>query len=70
MANRQKAYFGLDFIISLILHIIGLGWILGTIVRIQRQNWLGAILCFIFYPVFWVIDLITLIMHKDLTVLA
>ena len=70
MANRQKAYFGLDWIISLIIHIVGLGWICGTIVRIQRQNWLGAILCFVFYPVFWIIDLITLIMNKDLTVLA
>jgi len=70
MAKRQKAYFGLDWIITLILHIFWIGWILGTIVRIQRENWLGAVLCFFFYPIFWIIDLVTLIISKDLTILA
>jgi len=69
---KQKAYFGLEWIISVILAIIPVtGWICGTITRIQRQNWLGAILCFIFYyPIFWIIDLVTMILHKDLTILA
>ena len=66
---RQKAYFGLDFVVTLILHIF-LGVICAIITRIQRQNWLGLILNIFLFPIFWWIDLITLIMNKDLTVLA
>ncbi len=74
MASRkssQKAYFGLDWIISLILAIFPVtNIILGIVTRAMRGNWLGLILNIILFPVFYIIDLVTIIMHKDLTILA
>ena len=68
---KQKAYLGLDWIISLILAIIPItNFVLGIVTRVQRQNWLGLILNIIFAPIFWIIDLVTIILSKDLTVLA
>jgi len=70
---RQRAYFGLSWVVSLILAIIPItSWVCGIVVRAQRQNWLGLILTIIpiTFPVMWIIDIITMIMHKDLTILA
>ena len=67
----QKAYLGLEWIVSLILAIIPItNVILGIVTRIQRENWLGVILNIILAPLFWLIDLVTMILSKDLTVLA
>lgn len=74
MASRkssQKAYFGLSWIVSLILAIIPFTNIIGGIVtRVMRQNWVGLILNIILFPIFYVIDLVTIIINKDLTILA
>lgn len=68
---RQRAYFGLDWIVSLILAIIPVtNVILGWVTRAQRKNWIGLILNIILAPVFYVIDLVTMIINKDLTILA
>lgn len=67
----EKAYFGLDWIISLILAIIPITSIIcGIITRVQRGNIVGAILNFFLCPIFWIIDLVTIIINKDLTILA
>lgn len=73
MASRkssQKAYFGLDWIISLILAILPTNILCGIITRIMRQNWLGLILNIVLAPLFYIIDLVTIILNKDLTILA
>ena len=74
MASRkssQKAYFGLDWIISLILAIIPFtNVVFGIVTRAMRANWLGLILNIILCPLFYIIDLVTIIVSKDLTVLA
>ena len=73
MAGRkssQKAYFGLDWIFSLILAILPTNVICGIVTRIMRQNWLGLVLNIILFPVFYIIDLVTIIVNKDLTILA
>ncbi len=74
MASRkssQKAYFGLDWIISVILAIIPFtNIVFGIVTRIMRENWLGLVLNIILCPLFWIIDLVTIIAHKDLTILA
>lgn len=74
MASRkssQKAYFGLDWIISLILAIIPFTNILfGIVTRAMRGNWLGLILNIILCPLFYIVDLVTIIVSKDLTILA
>lgn len=67
----QKAYLGLDWIISLILAIIPVtNIVLGIVTRIQRKNWLGLILNIILAPIFYIIDLVTMIIARDLTILA
>ena len=71
MASKQKAYFGLSWIISLILAIFPVtNIVLGIVTRAMRGNWLGLILNIILAPIFYVIDLVTIILTKDLTVLA
>ena len=67
----SKRYFGLDWIICLVLAIIPVTSVIcGIITRVQRGNILGAILNFVVCPVFWVIDLVTMILNKDITILA
>lgn len=67
----SKRYFGLDWIVCVILAIIpGISTICGVITRAQRGNILGAILNFILFPVFYILDIITMIVKKDITILA
>lgn len=44
--------------------------ILGIFTRLERKKYLGAVLNFIFTPLFYIFDLITIIIKKDLLVLA
>jgi hypothetical protein len=67
---KKRAYFGLDWIISVILAILPTNIILGIVTRIVRENWLGVILNIVLCPFFYIIDLVTIIVSKDLTVLA
>ena len=63
----QKAYLGLEWIVSLILAIIPFtNIVLGIVHRLQRKNLLMAILNFFLFPIFYFVDLISMIMHKDL----
>lgn len=70
MAKSQKAYFGLSWIISLILAILPTNVICGVVTRAMRGNILGLILNIVIAPLFYIVDLVTIIIHKDLTVLA
>ena len=65
-----KRYFGLSWIICLILAILPTNVICGIITRAMRGKVLGAILNFILCPIFYLIDLITMIVQRDITVLA
>ena len=67
----SKRYFGLDWIVCLILAIIPITSVVcGIVTRVQRGAWLGAILNFFLCPIFWVVDLVTMIVKKDITFLA
>ena len=70
---KQRAYFGLGWIVSLILAIIPItSWICGAITRISRGHIIAGILQLI-PPItlfFWIVDIITMIAHKDLTIFA
>ena len=73
MAKTLKAYFGLPYILSLILTIIPVThWILSGVTRILRGHVIAGILNLI--PgvnfVFWIIDLVTMITSKDITFYA
>ncbi|MDR0856403.1 MAG: hypothetical protein LBM78_03225 [Clostridiales bacterium] len=69
--KKQKAYFGLPWLISLILAIIPFtAWILGIFTRFSRGHIISGILNIPFGFIFWVIDLITMILVHDVTVFA
>ena len=72
MSDTKRAYFGID---SLLLNLIlwfFLGGFLGVIQAFIRGNILWgivraiAVLLVVTYPIFWIIDLISFIVHKDL----
>jgi len=65
-----KRYFGLSWIICLILAILPTNVICGIVTRAMRGNILGVILNIVLFPLFYIIDLITMIVQKDITVLA
>ncbi len=74
MADFRKALQGLPWIAKLLLVIIG--DIYGILYRISRGDTVGivvGILQFItgnFFGIFWIIDLITVIVKKEVTVVA
>jgi len=65
---KQKAYFGLEWIISLIIAIFPISSIIcGIITRVQRGKIIEAILNFFLgFPFFWLMDLVSIILNKDL----
>jgi len=70
MGKSGRAYFGLGWIVSVILAIFPTNVICGIITRAMRGNILGVILNIIIAPIFYLIDLITIIVKKDITVLT
>jgi len=71
MAKSSKRYFGLSWLVCLILATIPpTNIICGIITRAQRNNILGIILNIVLFPIFYLIDLVTMIISKDITVLA
>jgi hypothetical protein len=63
----KKAYFGLDWIVSLILAIIPITNIVcGIVERVQRGQILLAVLNFFLFFVFYWVDLISIAVNKDL----
>lgn len=71
MAKKRNGYLGLGRVISIILAIL-FGWVFGCIERFLRGKFLGAILAlpFLLGFVFWIVDIITLIVSKDIVLLA
>lgn len=66
-AKTNKAYFKQPFIISLILAIIPLtNVILGIVHRLQKGKLLLAVLNFFLSPIFYVVDLVSVILNNDL----
>ena len=65
---KKKDYFGLDWIVSLILAIIPFtSWICGAVTRLKE----GAIIAFVVrliggFTVIWILDLICMILNKKI----
>ncbi|MGN1227989.1 MAG: hypothetical protein ACI4TX_05050 [Christensenellales bacterium] len=68
MANRKSDYFGLDYIISLILAIIPVtSWICGAITRLQDGKIVAFILRLLLgWNIIWILDLIFMIVKKQI----
>jgi len=63
----KKAYFGLGWFLSVIFAIIPFtNWLFGIITRIERESYLLAVLNIILAPLFWVVDLVSILVNKDI----
>lgn len=68
MAKRGD-YFGLGYIVSLILAIIPItAWICGAVTRFQEGRWVAGLIRLIFFGwnIIWIIDLILMIISKHI----
>ncbi len=75
MAKLGKGYLniGLPWLVNLILAIIPVtSWILGGITRIMRGHWIMGILQLLLIGeiIFFFVDLVTIILSKDLRIFA
>ena len=71
MAKKKvssKDYFGLDWIISLILAIIPVtSWIMGALTRFQEGKLVAGLIRLIFgFTIVWILDLIYMIMYHKI----
>ncbi len=68
MAKKSKDYFGLDYIISLILAIIPVtSWICGFVTRFQEGKIVAGLIRLIFgWNIIWILDLIFMIIKGQI----
>ena len=65
---KQSDYFGLSWIISLILAIIPVtSWVCGFITRFMEGKWVAGLIRLIFgFTIVWILDLIFMILKKSI----
>ncbi|MBO4217522.1 MAG: hypothetical protein J5940_06230 [Clostridia bacterium] len=65
---KAKDYFGLSWIVSLILAIIPFtSWLCGAITRFQEGKLLAALIRLIFgFTIVWVLDLICMVLKHQI----
>ena len=65
---KKSDYFGLSWIVSVILAIIPFtSWICGAITRFQEGKIVAALIRLIFgFTIVWILDLICMIMNKKI----
>lgn len=63
----MKGYFGLDRIVTLICAIIPVtNIVFGVVIRIKKNNLLLAILNIVLFPIFYIVDLVSIIINNKL----
>ena len=68
---KSTGYLGFGWLVSLILAIFPItNIIFGVITRAQRNNLIGLILNIVLCPVFYIIDLVSMIVTRKIFVLA
>lgn len=68
MAKTSRDYFGLGYLISVILAIIPVtSWILGALTRFKEGKLVAGLIRLIFgFTIVWVLDLICMILNKKI----
>ncbi len=71
MAKKSGGYFGLGWVISVILAVIPVtSWICGLIITAQRNHWLFFLIRLVFgFNIIWLIDLICIVVYNKLKIL-
>lgn len=70
MASKKSDYFGLSWIVSLILAIIPVtSWICGAITRFSEGKIVAGLIRLIFgFNIVWILDLVFMILQKKIVV--
>lgn len=65
---KKTDYFGLDYVVSLILAIIPVtSWICGAVTRFLEGKIVAGIIRIVFgFTIVWILDLIFMIMNKKI----
>ncbi len=64
---NKKGYLGLGRLISIILAIIPVtNIVLGILIRIEKGKIILAILNFVIFPLFYIVDLISMLLNNKL----
>ncbi|MBE7082130.1 MAG: hypothetical protein E7378_00400 [Clostridiales bacterium] len=65
---KNSDYFGLDFVVSLILAIIPItSWLCGVVTRLQEGKiFAGLVRLFLGFNIIWLLDLIFMIKDKSI----
>ena len=68
MAKRSGDYFGLSWIVSLILAIIPVtSWILGALTRFSEGKIVAGLIRLIFgFNIVWILDIIFMVLKKSI----
>lgn len=68
MAKKSKDYFGLDFIISLILAIIPFtSWVCGVVTRFTEGKIVAGIIRLVFgWNIIWILDIIFMVVRGQI----
>ena len=68
MAKRKSDYFGLGYVVRLILAIIPVtSWILGAITRFSEGKIVAGLLRLVFgFNIVWLVDLVLMIVKKSI----
>jgi hypothetical protein len=66
-AKRSRDYFGLDYVVSLILAIIPVtAWVCGVVTRISEGKIVAGILRIFLGWICWILDLVCMIVNKSI----
>lgn len=65
---KKSDYFGLSWIVSLVLAIIPVtSWVCGFVTRFQERKWVAGILRLVLgWNIIWVLDLVFMIWKKQI----
>lgn len=68
MAKKGKDYFGLSYVVSLILAIIPItSWICGAVTRFQEGKIVAGIIRLIFgWNIIWILDIIFMLVNRQI----
>ena len=70
-AKKNKAYLKQEFIISVILAIIPItNIILGVLYRLGKGKTVLAVLNIILFPIFFIVDIVSVLLNNDLKYLV
>ena len=72
MAKSKQDYFGLSYLVSVILAIIPFtSWVLGFATRFSEGHWVCALLrIFLGWNIIWILDIICMITQHHIFKLA